>query len=371
MAKNAVRKTSKKIFVIINLIIVVLFLSACLSPWLNPAQFWWIGFLGLLIPYFILILLFSVIFWLIAKPKLALISAVTLLIGWQQISVLLAFHTKNEFEKTKNKNGIRIVDWNVESFNGLSKNKAIKKHIREDIAGTITDLEPDIICLQEFNSTNHLNTETNNIALFAQDYPYYYFSKDYKRSNGAYNSGCIIFSKYPFIDSGRIKYRVAESLIYADVVKEKDTFRIYTTHLQSFKFKKEDYDGMDKIMERDEDALAASKNIFYKMKLAFKRRGAQAKIVDEAMAKSPYPSIICGDFNDVPNSYTYFHIKKNRQDVFLKKGFGIGRSFIALAPTLRIDYILPDNNFNIQQFDMVDEGLSDHIMLVTDLSLKK
>ncbi|HEX3025224.1 MAG TPA: endonuclease/exonuclease/phosphatase family protein [Chitinophagaceae bacterium] len=365
------RKTSKTIFVITNIVVVVLFLIACLSPWLNPAKFWWIGFLGILIPYFIFILLFSVIFWLIAKPKLALISALTLLIGWQQIFVLVAFNTKDEFKKIKNKNVIRIIDWNVESFNGLTKNKAIKKHIREDVAATIINLQPDIICLQEFNSTNHSNTETDNIALFTQDYPYHYFSKDYKRSNGAYNSGCIIFSKYPFIDSGRIKYRVAESLIYADVVKQKDTFRIYTTHLQSFKFKKEDYDGMDKIIERDEDALAASKNIFYKMKLAFKRRGVQAKIVDEAIAQSPYPSVICGDFNDVPNSYTYFHIKKNRQDVFLKKGFGIGRSFIALAPTLRIDYILPDNNFNIRQFDMVDEGLSDHIMLVTDLSLKK
>jgi endonuclease/exonuclease/phosphatase family metal-dependent hydrolase len=41
-----------------------------------------------------------------------------------------------------------------------------------------------------------------------------------------------------------------------------------------------------------------------------------------------------------------------------------------LAPTLRIDYILPDNNFYIQQFDLVDEDLSDHLMLVTDLGIK-
>ena len=55
----------------------------------------------------------------------------------------------------------------------------------------------------------------------------------------------------------------------------------------------------------------------------------------------------------------------------MKKGFAIGRTFIALAPTLRIDYILPGNHFEIKQFDMVDEDLSDHIMLVTDLLLKK
>jgi len=73
----------------------------------------------------------------------------------------------------------------------------------------------------------------------------------------------------------------------------------------------------------------------------------------------------------VPNSYAYFHIRSKRQDAFLAKDFGIGRTFNAIAPTLRIDYILPDKNFEVQQFDMVDEDLSDHLMLVTDLSLKK
>jgi endonuclease/exonuclease/phosphatase family metal-dependent hydrolase len=371
MPKNNFRKTTKTIFIVFNLLVVALFLLACLSPWLNPTKFWWIGFLGILVPYFMIVLIFAIVFWLIAKPKMALISIFTLLLGWQQFFSFFATNTKESFEKIKDSNAIRIVDWNIESFNGLSKNKEIRKHIREDVSSSIIKLEPDIICLQEFNSTNHSGSQTDNIALFTKAYPYHYFSKDYQRSNGVYHSGCIIFSKYPFIDSGRIKYRVAESLIYADIVKNSDTFRIYTTHLQSFKFKKEDYEGMEKIKEQDEEALVASKNIFIKMKLAFKRRGVQASTVAAAIAKSPYPSVICGDFNDVPNSYTYFHIRGNRQDAFLKKSFGIGRSFIAIAPTLRIDYILPDNHFNIQQFDMVDEGLSDHIMLVTDLRLKK
>ena len=81
--------------------------------------------------------------------------------------------------------------------------------------------------------------------------------------------------------------------------------------------------------------------------------------------------MICGDFNDVPSSFTYFRIKGGWQDAFLQRGFGIGRSFIALAPTLRIDYILPDNHFEVRQFDMIDEDLSDHIMLVSDIRLKK
>jgi len=368
---NFFRRTIKRIIVITNVMVVILFLLACLSSELTPAKFWWVGFAGLLVPYLIVLLCFSILFWLIVKPALALISIITLVIGWHQIDVIFATHLRSEFVTEKEPNSIRIVDWNVESFNGLSKNKETKKHTREDVAASIFQLQPDIVCLQEFNTSSLQGLQSDNLLLFTKIYPYHYFSKDYSRANGLYQSGCIIFSKYKIVDSGRIKYRVAESLIYADMVKNNDTFRIYTTHLQSFKFKKEDYDGIEKIAEQDEEGLAASKNVYLKMRVAFKRRGLQAKIVREALDKCTLPSIICGDFNDVPNSYTYFHIKGARQDVFLDKGLGIGRSFLALAPTLRIDYILPDQNFSIKQFDMVDEGLSDHIMLVSDLALKK
>lgn len=349
----------------------MLLLLACLNPWLNSAVYWWVGFIGLMVPYLVLLLIFSVFFWLIVKPQLALISIAGLLIGWQQISLIFALHPKETFANTGYKNSIRIVDWNVQSFNGLTSNKETRKHIREDVASTIIKLQPDIVCLQEFNNASNQGEQADNLSLFTKNYPYYYFSKDYHRNNGSYQSGSAIFSKYPVIDSGKVKYAVAESLIYSDVLRGTDTFRIYTTHLQSFKFKKEDYEDIEKIRDQQDESLVASRNIIFKMKLAFKRRGLQAVTVREAIDKSPYPSIICGDFNDVPNSFTYSHIKGYRQDAFLQKGFGIGRSFISLAPTLRIDYILPDNHFKILQFDMVDEDLSDHIMLVTDVRLEK
>ena len=59
------------------------------------------------------------------------------------------------------------------------------------------------------------------------------------------------------------------------------------------------------------------------------------------------------------------------QDAFLKKGHGIGRTFNAISPTLRIDYILGDDNFNFLQFKRVLKNYSDHYMLVADVELKK
>ncbi|MES2003897.1 MAG: endonuclease/exonuclease/phosphatase family protein [Bacteroidota bacterium] len=367
MAKNVFRRATKTVLITINAVISLLFLVACLSPYMNPANWWLNGFTGLIVPYLLLLLIFFVIIWLFAKPKMVWIPLLTLALGWQQIAVVFAWHPGSGFSKKRHDAILRIVDWNVQSFNGLSKNQKIKKLIPNELSASILKLQPDLICMQEFNNA----ANANNIALFSKQYRYHYFSKDYQRDNGSYQSGCIIFSKFPIIDTGRIQYPVAESLIYADIVKGEDTIRIYTTHLQSFKFKPADYSDIEKIKEQDEESLSASKSLFRKMKLAFSRRGIQANMVREETDKSPYPSVVCGDFNDVPNSYAYFHIKGERQDAFLQKGFAIGRTFIALAPTLRIDYILPDRRFEVKQFEMVDEDLSDHIMLVTDLLLKK
>jgi endonuclease/exonuclease/phosphatase family metal-dependent hydrolase len=362
-----IRKVFKIVSLAASFVVMLLFLLTCLTPFLSPQSYWFIGFCGLMAPHLIMLLLLSIIFWLIAKPKLALLPVITLLIGYKQIKTVFAFHIKESFVKEKKANSIRIIDWNVQSLLGLSKSRETKKHVKENIVTTILDLQPDIICMQEFNNKPLI---ANNISLFSNTYPYYFFSEDYIRKNG-YQSGCIIFSKYPIIRSHKIKYPVAESLIYTDVVKGKDTIRIYTTHLQSLKFKKQDYDDIEKIKQQEEDALPASKNIVYKMQLAFKRRAQQTDIITDEITQSPYPSVICGDFNDVPNSYTYFHIKGNRQDAFLKKSFGIGRTFNSLALTLRIDYILPSINFTVHQFGLVDEGLSDHTMLVSDISLNK
>jgi endonuclease/exonuclease/phosphatase family metal-dependent hydrolase len=182
-----------------------------------------------------------------------------------------------------------------------------------------------------------------------------------------------VFSRFPIIDSGRFNYpgSFTGSLLYVDVKTPTDTIRIFTTHLQSFGFNTEDYADMNKIKEQNDEAIQASKNIFNKMKAAFTNRGMQADLVRRETDSCKYPSVICGDFNDVPTSYTYFHIRNKRQDAFLQRSLGIGSTYNSIAPMLRIDYILPDTSFVIRQFDMVDENLSDHQMLISDLHPKK
>jgi len=88
------------------------------------------------------------------------------------------------------------------------------------------------------------------------------------------------------------------------------------------------------------------------------------------MSNSPHPSILCADLNDIPNSYSYATVRGNYQDAFLEKGSGIGRTFLGLSPTLRIDYVFADDRFEVRQFVRRKERYSDHFMLVADLALK-
>ncbi|TDH25165.1 hypothetical protein EXU57_13740 [Segetibacter sp. 3557_3] len=368
MAVRTLRRFTKTVFITLNSILALVFLLACLAPYLDPSVWWFMGFLGLAFPYLVILLIFSMFFWWVVNFKYSLIPILTLLIGFKQLQVLFGVKPGTMFKDRKDTSAIRIVDWNIRSFEGLS-NKADKKRIdRLSIAEAIMRKNPDVVCLQEFN---HSNVQ-DNFALFSSKYPHHYFSKDFKRRTNNYQSGSVIFSKHPIIDSGRIEYPgpYNESLIFADIKGPHGTIRVLTTHLQSFKFNKRDYEGMEQIKNTENQSLQASKSLFQKMRLAFTKRSEQARIVRSVLEKVPYPAVLCGDFNDVPNSYTYAQIRSNWQDAFLATSMGIGRTFIDVAPTLRIDYIMVEPRFDILQFDMVDEALSDHLMLITDVALK-
>jgi endonuclease/exonuclease/phosphatase family metal-dependent hydrolase len=230
----------------------------------------------------------------------------------------------------------------------------------------------DILCLQEFfhsyDSTMYQNIDYIKDNLH---YPYYYYSHELDGNN--IFTGSVIFSRFPIIDSGLIRYprpTLPEALMHADIRLKNRIIRVYTTHLQSVQLVKTDYEKIDKIKEGDEGIVSNSKTIFSKIKKGVVNRKLQTDIIEQVLGDSPYPLIFCGDLNDIPNSYTYFKIKGDMQDAFLKRGFGIGRTFSAISPTLRIDYIFADKRFRIDQFKRIVKNYSDHYMLVADIELK-
>ncbi|HRO44550.1 endonuclease/exonuclease/phosphatase family protein [Agriterribacter sp.] len=378
-----VRTFIRRFLLIVYLVVVVVFLTACLSPFLNPATWWFFGFLGLAFPYLLIILLVFLAVWIFARSRWSWLAIIALLLGWKNIASVFAFHPFSSFDKEKKAAGtLRIMTWNIKSFFPPEdiKNRKTRIAHRESIFGVIRDYDPDIIAIQEFYGIESVKWFNNLTYLREMGYRYYYFPGDFERYRDNY-SGTAIFSKYPIVYSARTNMPQngedkVESLLKADIIYNADTISVFTAHLQSYRFMPEDYSDLSKIRNDPNERIDASKNIVRKMRVAFKKRGVQTDIIRRQLDESAYPEIFCGDLNDVPNSYAYFSVKNNKRDAFIAGGFGFGQTFYNFSsnfmrrlPTLRIDYIFTDPRFTIKQCTRVPVILSDHIPVVADIQL--
>lgn len=379
-----VGKILKRILVLVYLATVVLFLAACFSPLLNPTVWWPSSFFGLLFAYLLLLMIVFLVIWLFARSRWSILTVIVLLLGWKNIAVVFAFHPFNSFQKEKKDTAtLRIMTWNLKGFyppeEKPSKNDRIA-HL-DKMFNLIRDYDPDIIALQEFSTIGKSKWFNNIARLENMGYHYYFFPGDFVRYNVQF-SGTALFSKYPIIDSAKkdmpqYKGDEVESLLSADIVFSSDTIRVFTGHLQSYRFMAADYSNFSKIRNNPEERIDASKSVIRKMRGAFKKRAVQTDIIRKELDGSVYPEIFCGDLNDVPNSYAYFSVRNNKRDAFISKGFGFGQTFFNFSsrfmrqiPTLRIDYIFTDPRFEIRQCTRVPVILSDHIPVVADLALK-
>lgn len=364
------RLFTKGFFLIINFAVVLLFLAACMAPYISPAWFWPISFITLAFPFLLGVLIIFLIGWLFFNYRYALLSLIALLLGWKSISAFVAFHMPSGNKAVKSDSTLTIMSYNVSQF-GLYREKD-SKYNRQAMFAMIKKQELDIVCFQDFYTSEKKNDFNNREDISREmTLPYRYFSSDFNR-DGMQHWGSIIYSRFPIIASDKVKMSVgprSESLIYADIQKGDDTIRVINMHLESYRFDKKDYSAIQKIKNQEDTGLKATKSIIQKMREAYIRRSQQADIVGDFIRQSPYPVIVCGDFNDTPASYTYFTIKGGLQDAFLQKGLGIGRTFTGLAPTLRIDYVFASNHFKVNSFQKIISDLSDHYPVIANLSL--
>jgi len=374
----AFRTFTKRFVIVSNIIAAVIFLLACCNSFLHPNKWWFVSLLGLIFPVLLLVVFGFFIFWLfLSSRRWALISLVTMIIGWKNISTLFAFHIAASFKNEKPIGALRVLTWNVRGWDEFITAKPNTSGHWEKMREFLRLQNADVMCFQEFFESHNPKELPDNIAYIQKElnYPYYFFSHDYHRYDGIYETGVIIFSRYPIGNTIKQKFekvaniRASESLIAADIDVNGKTVRIFTTHLQSVLFRGQDFRNIEIIKNVDDSVFQASKSIIKKLKRAYGFRGNQADLVRRIIDSSDHLNIICGDFNDVPNSYTYFHIRGNMQDAFIKKGFGIGRSYVNLSPTLRIDYIFASPEFKTLQCKNFRLPYSDHHPVIADFQL--
>jgi endonuclease/exonuclease/phosphatase family metal-dependent hydrolase len=370
------RKFTKGFFVFCNVALAIVFLLGCYSSWFNPKYFWFVGFFSLASLYLFFGLLFFICFWFIAKKKLMLISTVAILLAWFPLHHLFKLRPNKDFIVGKQANAMRVMSWNVEHFDILEHKKHPER--KTEMLDLINEYKPDVACFQEMVGGTKDSTAINyvpKIAKYLNFKNYYYSYAQINDFDSKHNYGIITFSKFPIINkqtvssNKRLDYN--ETFQYIDILKQADTFRVFNLHLQSLKFSADNLQYINDATTQKEISIEKSKSLIAKFKTGFIKRELQSDAIQKSISESPYPVVVCGDFNDVPNSYAYCTIGKGLQNAFAEKGSGIGRTFSGISPTLRIDNIFADKKFEIEQYTRIQKKLSDHFPIIADLNFQK
>ncbi len=361
----------KFLYLLFVAVYAAVYLYACAASYLNPCDYYWVTFAALLFPFLflgwlLLVLPLTIFFF----RKSAWLLILLLIPAWKSASVVFGTNSVKNFQVQKEKGQVRILSWNVDAFLYRPYSGPVMPEKQDAMIQFIKEMNADILCFQDFSQTPAEYGKVN--IQFLSDslrYPYYYFSDD------GGNYGTIIFSRFPVIDSGKIKYQdkvYPESIAFVDVQTGKDTMRIYNTHLRSMNLHKEiitrENVGYIEFVKEDTAVLFHS-NRLERMMYYDCIHTSQAKLIREKLDETKKPFVFCADLNSVPSSYVYQTIQQGLTDAFLEKGLGWGATYHKFSPSLRIDVMLMSKEWTTVQYYSPKLPLSDHFPIVTDMHL--
>ena len=339
----------------LSAIVICCTVLAYLCPYVNPANFSWLSFFGTAFPWLLLANLILIGLWAWRANRFALYHLAILAFGWQHITGFIGF----DFEKDKvPENAITVATHNLGAiYQGRTSTDTWREKRASAYASFLQENGfPDILCTQE--------TSGRFYRLLAEKMGYEHTFNLKK--------GTVILSRFPILAGGDVQFEnTSNSTLWADIrISEKKVVRVYNVHLQSNRVTKTTAKVIEKGELNEEETWENIGFVLARVGSATSLRAEQAQKLREHIAACKLPVIICGDFNDTPNSYVYSLLSNGLNDTFRQKALGLGTTFGGALPLLRIDYILTEKSITtFSSRTARDSDFSDHYPVFAALGI--
>ena len=239
-----------------------------------------------------------------------------------------------------------------------------RQYTLHDAANYLGTLRPDILCMQEAPGTDCYNADSIRHTFRYLPYQVNSFRTDHLP--------LTIYSRYPIRKVKTAYYLNSMNLtMVADIRIGNQDIRVISNHLQTTSVNQ--YRGIITAPDKPlKYRLKAIKDLLSALKKNFGLRARQAQFVRNEIEQSPYPVLVCGDFNDTPYSYSYLTIKKGFNDAYADAGIGPTFTYNANRLYFHIDHILyEDDDIEAVSTRRGNSRSSDHYPLVSTFRKKE
>lgn len=296
--------------------------------------------LTLFLPYMAVATLVVTVIWLACRKLLAgALGILAVICSWGPVSSA----SPVAFSKSmpSDADSFTLMSWNI--LSGKDQQHPDAKSGNRTIEYIINS-GADIVCVQELKALN--NKRIPNLTPSLLDS----LKKAYPYIVGTEELDTKLFSKYPakYIDtwnfvSDNPNYDRRRYTIYNVRIHGRDMI-VVNLHLMSYKLTEEERNVVRDMKSVDgiKGSIGEIKGSIYdKMHAGFKKRKSDAITLREILKNFDGPLIVCGDFNDVPESYAYRIIKgDDMKDAYAETGFGPLVTYNRHAFWFHLDQIL-------------------------------
>lgn len=346
---------------IISVCVYIATIIAAFGGRINPDYLTFPSLLCLALPYLAILSILLIIFWAISRKIIFCgLGIATIVICLTPLSDAFPLGSKRNYLESGTK--FKIISWNVLHAQDVRKpdypgNRSIEYMINSDA---------DIICLTELRDFN--DTEIHNFSPQLQDSLF----NNYPYKAGTWRSDIKVLSKFPVerLD----KYHMDETgFIRYDLFKvnfPENELLIAMVHLYSFGLSEEERNVVTEInsVETAKSSMKELKgSIRGKLRKGFRYRSDDAKALREMLDDIPLdiPIIVCGDFNDVPASWTYNIVRgDDMRDAYVETNFGPAITYNLHALYFHIDQMLYRGPLEAIDLTIGKINSSDHYPLI-------